>query len=80
MPIGNTVGTNDQIWTIALNKEGDNTPLVMLHGFAAGLGFWCKNFDGIAQDRPVYAIDLLGILFCYQPKIIESTFQCCRIW
>lgn len=69
MPIGDIVGKNDQIWTIALNKEGENTPLVMLHGFAAGLGFWCKNFDGIAQDRPVYAIDLLGMLFRYQPKI-----------
>lgn len=60
VPIGSTVGNNDKIWTIALNDQSPNTPLVMLHGFAAGLGFWCLNFDEIAQDRPLYAIDLLG--------------------
>ncbi|KAH1007999.1 hypothetical protein HUJ04_005158 [Dendroctonus ponderosae] len=58
--IGSTVGKDDKIWTIALNEESDNTPIVMLHGFAAGIGFWCKNFDEIARDRSVYAIDLLG--------------------
>ncbi|KAF7281538.1 hypothetical protein GWI33_004573 [Rhynchophorus ferrugineus] len=60
VPIGSTIGNDDKIWTIALNEEGTKTPLVMLHGFAAGIGLWCMNFDEIAKDRPVYAIDLLG--------------------
>ncbi|XP_066139379.1 (Lyso)-N-acylphosphatidylethanolamine lipase-like [Euwallacea fornicatus] len=60
VPIGSVVGNDDKIWTISLNEESKNTPLVMLHGFAAGIGFWIKNFDEIARDRPVYAIDLLG--------------------
>lgn len=58
--IGSIVGKDDKIWTIALNEKSENTPIVMLHGFAAGIGFWCKNFDEIAKDRPLYAIDLLG--------------------
>lgn len=60
VPIGSTVGTEDKIWTILLNEESKNTPLVLLHGFAAALGFWCLNFDSLAKERPVYAIDLLG--------------------
>ncbi|XP_018579969.1 protein ABHD4 [Anoplophora glabripennis] len=60
VPIGPTVGTDDKIWTILLNEESKNTPIVLLHGFAAALGFWCLNFDSLAKERPVYAIDLLG--------------------
>ncbi|KAL1513602.1 hypothetical protein ABEB36_002993 [Hypothenemus hampei] len=60
VPIGRIVGEDDKIWTMTLNEQSENTPLVLLHGFAAALGFWCKNFDEIAKDRPVYAIDLLG--------------------
>lgn len=60
--IGSTIGNDDKIWTIALNEQGSKTPLVMLHGFAAGIGLWCMNFDEIAKDRPVYAIDLLGTI------------------
>jgi pimeloyl-ACP methyl ester carboxylesterase len=58
--IGDCVGKNDQIWTLAANVESDNIPLVLMHGFAAGLGFWLRNIDELAQNRPVYAIDLLG--------------------
>lgn len=56
-----TVSDEDKIWTVSLNPESKNTPLLLLHGFAAGLGFWCLNFDAFAKDRPVYAIDLLGL-------------------
>ena len=39
------------------------TPLVMVHGMGAGLGFFSLNFDKLAKDRTVYAIDLPGELF-----------------
>lgn len=60
--IGQCVGENEnKIWTISVNKDrGNKTPIVLLHGFASGVGLWCLNFDTLAQQRPVYAIDLLG--------------------
>lgn len=59
--IGNVVGREEnKIWTLSLNAEVQKTPLVMLHGFAAGVGFWCLNLDALSEKRPVYAIDLLG--------------------
>ncbi|KAK9892125.1 hypothetical protein WA026_018326 [Henosepilachna vigintioctopunctata] len=60
IPVKTEFGTEEKIWTIALNTESKKTPLVMVHGFAAGIGFWCRNLDRLAKDRPVYAFDLLG--------------------
>lgn len=37
-----------------------NTPMVLIHGFASGLGLWCKNIDSLSECRRVYAFDLLG--------------------
>ncbi|KAK9892127.1 hypothetical protein WA026_018327 [Henosepilachna vigintioctopunctata] len=53
-------GIEEKIWTIALNTESSNTPLVLLHGFAAGLGLWSLNLDALSKYRAVYAIDILG--------------------
>ncbi|VDM30876.1 unnamed protein product [Hydatigera taeniaeformis] len=42
-------------------KECDHrVPLVLIHGFASGVGLWCKNFDTLSASRRVYAFDLLG--------------------
>lgn len=58
--IGTCVGSADKIWTISLNDKSAKTPLVLLHGLGAGSALWVLNYDSLAKDRPVYAIDLLG--------------------
>jgi len=48
---------NHDINTIIL---GSGPPLVLLHGFAAGLAFWASNLKEFTQHHTVYAIDLPG--------------------
>lgn len=54
------VGDDDKIWTLAMNTKSQNVPILLLHGFGAGIAFWVLNLDAFAADRPLYAIDLLG--------------------
>lgn len=58
--MGDCVGMNDSIWTLSANVESSNTPILLLHGFASGLGSYSTNIEAIAENRPLYVIDLLG--------------------
>ena len=48
--------------TIRYLKAGpeEGTPVLLIHGFGADLNGWMFNIAGLAEDRPVYAIDLPG--------------------
>lgn len=60
VPLGSCVGSNDEVWTLTMNTDSENTPIVMLHGFGAGIAFWLMNLEEIGAKRPLYAVDLLG--------------------
>ena len=43
-------------------KHNQGPPLILIHGIGAGASsfMWRKNFDALAEDFHVYALDLLG--------------------
>lgn len=49
--------------------EDSGVPLLFIHGVGAGASsfMWRKNFDDLAQDFRVYALDLLGFGFSDKP-------------
>lgn len=60
---------DDSAATITIDDSSDNNqsnkkqPVVLIHGFAAGIGTWILNFDSLASttvDRKIYAFDLIG--------------------
>ncbi|KAK9892124.1 hypothetical protein WA026_018325 [Henosepilachna vigintioctopunctata] len=73
--ITSSLGTEEHIWTVSLNTESPNTPMVMLHGFAAGIGFWCLNMEYLSRNRPVYAIDILGFGRSSRPNFSRDSLE-----
>ncbi|OCQ92412.1 alpha/beta hydrolase [Oscillatoriales cyanobacterium USR001] len=54
-----------QIRYTYLRTSGDlgqleELPLILLHGFGASIGHWRHNLAQLAENRTVYALDLLG--------------------
>ncbi len=63
MDVGEMNGDSCRIWTRRFGPpaaNGAKVPLVMIHGMGAGLALFALNYDELAKDRTVYAIDLPG--------------------
>jgi pimeloyl-ACP methyl ester carboxylesterase len=63
------------IWTLSTNTKSTNVPLVMIHGFAAGIAFWVLNLDDAAANRPVYAFDLPGFARSSRPNFSSDALE-----
>ncbi|XP_015921499.2 (Lyso)-N-acylphosphatidylethanolamine lipase [Parasteatoda tepidariorum] len=61
------------IRTITINSDLEKeVPLVLLHGFASGIGLWILNIDDLAEGRPLYALDILGFGHSSRPSFSKD--------
>lgn len=54
-------------------KVGEGPPLVMVHGFGAGIGLWVNNLEALSQKYTVYAIDVPGFGRSSRPQFAGKT-------
>ncbi|KAM8713931.1 hypothetical protein ACLKA7_014140 [Drosophila subpalustris] len=74
--IGPAVGDTDKIWTVSMNADSKEVPLVLLHGLGAGVALWVMNLDSFAKDRPVHAMDVLGFGRSSRPMFAKDALVC----
>jgi pimeloyl-ACP methyl ester carboxylesterase len=55
--------------TIFYIVKGEGEPLILIHGYGAGMWVWEKQIDFLSQFYRVYALDLIGHGFSDRPKI-----------
>ncbi|GFQ68004.1 hypothetical protein TNCT_432701 [Trichonephila clavata] len=75
VPINSDNQTEEyKIRSLVANKDADGkaTPLLLLHGFASGIGLWISNLDSLSQNRPLYAIDILGFGLSSRPAFSKD--------
>ncbi len=56
-------------YTIFYAVKGEGKPILLLHGYGAGMWVWEKQIDLLSQFYRVYALDLIGHGFSDRPKI-----------
>ncbi len=55
--------------TVFYTVRGEGKPLLLIHGYGAGMWVWEKQIDILSQFYRVYALDLIGHGFSDRPKI-----------
>ncbi|NER81880.1 MAG: alpha/beta fold hydrolase [Leptolyngbya sp. SIO1D8] len=67
---------HDWLWRghrICYTVQGSGTPVVLVHGFGASVGHWCKNIPVLATaGYQVHALDLLGFGNSDKPELPYS--------
>ena len=67
--------------TIFYTVKGEGKPLLLIHGYGAGIWVWEKQIEALASFYRVYALDLIGHGFSDRPKIPytpETYIYCLR--
>lgn len=52
----------------------NSTPIILIHGFGAAIEHWRKNIPVLAENYPVYALDLIGFGASRKVKTFYSTY------
>lgn len=55
--------------TIFYVVKGEGEPLILIHGYGAGMWIWEKQIEILSRFHRVYALDLIGHGFSDRPKI-----------
>jgi pimeloyl-ACP methyl ester carboxylesterase len=55
--------------TIFYTVKGEGKPILLLHGYGAGIWVWEKQIEALSQSYRVYALDLIGHGYSDRPKI-----------
>lgn len=55
--------------TIFYAMKGEGRPLLLIHGYGAGMWVWEKQIEALSPFYRVYALDLIGHGFSDRPKI-----------
>ena len=55
--------------TIFYSVKGEGRPLLLIHGYGAGMWVWEKQIEVLSQLYRVYAVDVIGHGFSDRPKI-----------
>jgi pimeloyl-ACP methyl ester carboxylesterase len=55
--------------TIFYTVKGEGKPLVLIHGYGAGMWVWEKQIEALSQLFRVYVLDVIGHGFSDRPKI-----------
>lgn len=68
-------------YTLSYLDVGDGSPVVLIHGYGAGVWVWEKQLEVLSQRHRVLALDLIGHGFSDRPRIPytpEAYIQCVR--
>jgi pimeloyl-ACP methyl ester carboxylesterase len=55
--------------TIFYTVKGEGKPLLLIHGYGAGIWVWEKQIEILSKSYRVYALDVIGHGFSDRPKI-----------